>query len=547
MMTLSETDAVLLDRFRSERDADAFTELVQRYQNFVYATCLRVLNDAVEAEDVAQECFLKLARKAETVGPSVGNWLHRVATTMAIDARRRAAARARKHAAATVPDSTPDEITFRELTAKVDAAIDQLPDEQRRLVTEHFLRHRPQAELAAEMQVSTATVSRRVADALELLRTHLSEPSLAVTGALTASVLAAGSLASAPATLTLALGKLALAVHTLAPVPAAVAPIAGGKIAMYLAASMLLVAVAVIAARSILHAIPAAGGGQVEVAGDDKADQKTSVDGVFDDSLALKDGAAVHVDSRSGSIYIHAIDGEQVVVHAVKKISSGSFSINGFGVNITVNGYKVNGASSNSGGTSDDLKAVKIQTSTDPNGDVRVHTEYPATPSNVSVDYDIGVPRYARIGKISETNGSITIEGAQGDPDLETTNGKIQVTGTAGFVSANSSNGQITVRGVKGIKHLESTNGAITAEVQALAGNDVSISTSNGAIRLELNPALDCRVSAETTNGALRADGFPELKTKRGFTGGELSGTLGKGGASLSVETTNGAINLDKL
>ena len=56
-------DGTLLQRYASDHDADAFAELVRRYAGMVYATCMRVTGNAHDAEDVAQECFLTLARK----------------------------------------------------------------------------------------------------------------------------------------------------------------------------------------------------------------------------------------------------------------------------------------------------------------------------------------------------------------------------------------------------------------------------------------------------------------------------------------------------
>jgi hypothetical protein len=61
---MSTADHTLLDRWNRTRDADAFAELVTRYAGLVYGTCRRVLRDEREAEDVSQECFVKLAQTA---------------------------------------------------------------------------------------------------------------------------------------------------------------------------------------------------------------------------------------------------------------------------------------------------------------------------------------------------------------------------------------------------------------------------------------------------------------------------------------------------
>jgi len=76
---MSPTDAMLFENWLRERDADAFKTLAARYAKMVYETCRRVLNNASEAEDVTQECFIILANADKPVGGYLAPWLHRVA------------------------------------------------------------------------------------------------------------------------------------------------------------------------------------------------------------------------------------------------------------------------------------------------------------------------------------------------------------------------------------------------------------------------------------------------------------------------------------
>ena len=104
------TDTALLDKWVRERDAEAFRQLASRYSALVYATCVRVLRDPIEAEDAAQECFEALARTDRAVGPYLGAWLHRVATNRCRDrikteVRRRA--RENLHAVAHTAEPDP--------------------------------------------------------------------------------------------------------------------------------------------------------------------------------------------------------------------------------------------------------------------------------------------------------------------------------------------------------------------------------------------------------------------------------------------------------
>ena len=50
-LKMKETDLALLQRFTRAHDADAFSEIVGRYQSLVYSTCVRILGDPAGAED----------------------------------------------------------------------------------------------------------------------------------------------------------------------------------------------------------------------------------------------------------------------------------------------------------------------------------------------------------------------------------------------------------------------------------------------------------------------------------------------------------------
>ncbi len=56
------SDIELLNRFNTRRDADAFTELVERYAPLVWGVCRRVLHDSHIAEDALQATFITLAQ-----------------------------------------------------------------------------------------------------------------------------------------------------------------------------------------------------------------------------------------------------------------------------------------------------------------------------------------------------------------------------------------------------------------------------------------------------------------------------------------------------
>lgn len=72
-------------------DDDAFAELLSRYKNLVYSVVLRMSNDAEEANDLAQEVFIKLYRNLDKYQPEYkfSTWLIRITTNHVIDFRRK--------------------------------------------------------------------------------------------------------------------------------------------------------------------------------------------------------------------------------------------------------------------------------------------------------------------------------------------------------------------------------------------------------------------------------------------------------------------------
>jgi RNA polymerase sigma-70 factor, ECF subfamily len=73
-------------RLAQSGDAAAFETIYQLHSHRVYALCLRMLGDPVEAEDLAQEAFLQLFRKIQTFrGESAfSSWLHRLTANVVL-------------------------------------------------------------------------------------------------------------------------------------------------------------------------------------------------------------------------------------------------------------------------------------------------------------------------------------------------------------------------------------------------------------------------------------------------------------------------------
>ncbi len=194
-MDYAMTDADALQRYARSADPDAFRELVQRYEQLVFSVCVRRLGCSADADDAAQQTFLKLARAASGIRGSVAAWLHTTATRTAIDLGRQQTTRRRHEADAAqfradVRAATPHDLNgfgdedgfdpaqqaqWRELSAQLDEAVLELPAAQRRLIVDVYFQGRTQREVAEATGKSQARVCRQLKDAVAALRSALAK------------------------------------------------------------------------------------------------------------------------------------------------------------------------------------------------------------------------------------------------------------------------------------------------------------------------------------------------------------------------------------
>ena len=202
------SDHILLKRYATRRDPEAFVELTGRYAGLVYGVCLRVLQDEEDAKDTAQECFLELARKTGSVKSSLPAWLHKLARSRSVDFIRRASTRRKyeQEAASTAHDGQP---AWSEIAPLVDTAIDSLPDRLREPVILHYLHGYTQSEVAMQLGLNQSTVSRDLEKGIASLREDLKKAGVVVTAGALAIMLTQNTSTAVPAALTASLGSMA--------------------------------------------------------------------------------------------------------------------------------------------------------------------------------------------------------------------------------------------------------------------------------------------------------------------------------------------------
>jgi RNA polymerase sigma factor (sigma-70 family) len=196
-----EPDRTLVERFVAQRDEAAFAALVERHGPLVHGVCRRLLRHEEDAEDAFQATFLVLVRRAASIrkGESVGSWLYGVAYRIA--AKLRAAALRRQRRQEPLGEVPADSAAAPrgDLKDVIDEEVSRLPARYRAPLVLCYLEGKTTEQAARQLGCPRGTVLSRLARARAQLRPRLLRRGLALSGGLTAALLAGGASAVPPA------------------------------------------------------------------------------------------------------------------------------------------------------------------------------------------------------------------------------------------------------------------------------------------------------------------------------------------------------------
>jgi hypothetical protein len=184
----------------------------------------------------------------------------------------------------------------------------------------------------------------------------------------------------------------------------------------------------------------------------------------------------------------------------------------------------------------DRLDEAKIEvTATEEN--IRIKTDYPDGNLNfrggegrynnpATVEYTLTVPRKAMLEAIELVNGSLDIDGVEGD------------------VKASSINGKVVARGLTSEAKLSTVNGQLQAIFTKLdESKPISLTSVNGSVALTIPSDANASVRAATVHGGITND-FG-LQARHGeYVGHNLEGQIGTGGPRIRLENVNGSITI---
>jgi RNA polymerase sigma-70 factor, ECF subfamily len=176
------SDVQLLHAIAARDDA-ALARLYDRYRLILFGLLLRILNSREEAEDVLQEVFLQIWRRAGDFDEARGQaftWMVTLARSRAIDrlrvinARRRLAASATDEISERISDSAVN-AAESEQRQIVSVALAQIPDEQRRTLILAYFEGLTQSEIATRLGAPLGTVKTRMRSGMTKLRELLAD------------------------------------------------------------------------------------------------------------------------------------------------------------------------------------------------------------------------------------------------------------------------------------------------------------------------------------------------------------------------------------
>jgi RNA polymerase sigma-70 factor (ECF subfamily) len=185
-------ETIVKNRIRQVKNGDqnAFSEIVELYKDKVYLLCYRMLGNRHEAEDIAQEAFIRAYINIDSynIDKKFSTWLYRIATNLSIDRIRKKkpdfyldaevkgteglTMYSQVAADIALPE---EELESLELQQSVQAEILKLPEKYRAVILLKYIEELSLKEISEILGLPISTIKTRIHRGREALRRQLRE------------------------------------------------------------------------------------------------------------------------------------------------------------------------------------------------------------------------------------------------------------------------------------------------------------------------------------------------------------------------------------
>lgn len=169
---------IMLIKSAMSGNQDSFREIVEAYQSLVFSICLNILKDRHEAQNAAQETFIKVYRSLKSYQfKSFKSWIGRIATNTSLDILRKNSSS--KNLEVTFIENINDvgndlepidEIILKEDKNRLTDILEELPPIYRQVIEMHYLKEMTYEKIADCEGVSKKTIESRLYRARKMIK-----------------------------------------------------------------------------------------------------------------------------------------------------------------------------------------------------------------------------------------------------------------------------------------------------------------------------------------------------------------------------------------
>jgi RNA polymerase sigma-70 factor, ECF subfamily len=185
-------DTIVKHRIKQVKngDQDAYSEIVEMYKDKVFQICYRMLGNIHEAEDIAQEAFIRAYINIDSynIDRKFSTWLFRIATNLSIDRIRKKKPDFHLDAEVTGTDGLTmyskissdlalpeEELESMELQQSVQKEILKLPEKYRAVIVLKYIEELSLKEISEILNLPVSTIKTRIHRGREALRNQLKD------------------------------------------------------------------------------------------------------------------------------------------------------------------------------------------------------------------------------------------------------------------------------------------------------------------------------------------------------------------------------------